>query len=195
MRHWGKKNVNKTQLLELASPIIAKIAKNRRGQKFAYYEGVDVEQEVWVFCLQALERYDQSKATPDISVEKQIEHFLNKHVTNRLKNLMRDKYFRPESDESCTGHARIRMNLINALPIDTCDINRNGTVLGSANQNYDPVSFFIVEEIKELIFLKLSNDLIEPFIDLLGGNKLKKTFEIRLQQEIAEILQEIENGE
>lgn len=183
---------NKEELLERASPIIAKIAKSRRSQKFAYYEGVDVEQEVWVFCLQALERYDPDKASPDISFEKQIEHFLNHHVTNRLKNLMRDKYFRPEPDKSHTGYVKTRINLVNALPIDTCDINKNGTVIGSANNNCDPVSSSIAEEMIDLILSKLSDDLIEPFMDLLGGNKLRKSIEMKLQEAVAEILQEIE---
>lgn len=185
--------MDKNQLLERASPIIKKIAKIRKNQKFAYYEGVDVEQEVWVFCLEALERYDPSKS-PDIPLNKQIEHFLNRHVTNRLKNLMRDRYFRPEAEEVSSGYAKIRMNLINALPLHNRDINKKDVVLGSANKTYDPVSFAIAKEIKEYIFSKLPENLVDPFIDLLDGNRVKKSVEMILQETIAEILQELDDG-
>lgn len=185
--------MSKEQLLECARPIIAKIAKNRRNQKFAYYEGVDIEQEVWVLCLQALESYDSDKASKGNVLEKQIEHFLNHHVANRLKNLMRDKYFRPEPDESRVGHAKARMNLVNALPLDICDEHEDITVLGSANRTCDPVAFFIAQETRDIIISKLSDDLVEPFISILGGNKLKKSLEMRLQEEVAEILQEIDD--
>lgn len=185
--------MTKEQLFECAVPIIKKIARSRKNYKFAYYESADVEQEVWVFCLQALKRYDSNKASSDISSEKQIEHFLNCHVTNRLKNLMRDKYFRPESTELFVGRAKTRMNLINALPLEIYEANQNGIILGSANNCCDPVSFFIAKEIEELILSELPEDLIESFIDLLGGNKLKKSIEMRLQEIIAKILQGIDN--
>ncbi len=185
--------MDKNRLLERASPIIKKIAENRKNQKFAYYEGVDVAQEVWVFCLEALERYDPSKS-PDVPLDKQIEHFLNRHVTNRLKNLMRDRYFRPEAEEVRSGYAKARMNLVNALPLDNCDINKNDTILGSANKSYDPVSFAIVKEMKEHVLSELPEDLVDPFIALLGGNRVKKSLEMALQEAVAEILQEWDDG-
>jgi hypothetical protein len=182
--------MTKEQLRKRSIPIIKKIAKNRRNQKFAYYEGADIEQEIWVFCLEALNRYDPQKASPDISTDKQIEHFLNHHVTNRLKNLMRDRYFRPESDKFQMGHTKTRINLINALPLDICDIDHNTTILGSINRDYDPESHYIAQEMREYILWRIPEDLIDSFVDLLDGNKIKKSIELKLRSIISEILLE-----
>ena len=188
-----KKIISRKQLFEYARPIIEKIARQRKGQAFAYYEGDDIEQEVWVFCLEALGRFDLSKSSKDISFSKKIEHFLNNHVSNRLKNLMRDRYFRPETPTSRDSNTQVRINLINALPLDVCDIDDNLKVLGSANKVFDPVDFFIAQETLAHIFDQLSDELIDPLIAALEGNKLKKNLEMQLQEAVAEILQELDD--
>ncbi len=186
--------MTKDELLRIADPIIAKIAKTRKTQKFAYYEGVDIEQEVWVFCLQALGRYDPDKASGDISIEKRIEHFLNNHVTNRIKNLMRDKYFRPENKTVPKfGNSRTRMDLVNALPLDICDANNIEKILGSGANYNDPVSSLLAKETIHLILSKLPSELIDPFESIIGGNKVRKGIEMYLQEEVARILQELDD--
>jgi hypothetical protein len=185
--------MSKEQLLECAIPIISKIAKNRKSQKFAYYQGEDIEQEVWVFCLQAMQNYDPDKTTAGISLEEKIERFLNHHVTNRLKNLMRDKYFRPEKNTSNSDRTKNRINLINALPIDNCDINGNSRILGSANRSFDPIAIAETQELEEKIFVELPEHLLMPFVDLLCGNKIKKAIEMELQEKVVEILQGLQD--
>lgn len=186
--------MNKEELLKRAHPIIQKIAQTRRNNFFAYYEGDDIQQEVWVFCLEALERYNPVKASRGLSIDKQIEHFLNHHVANRLKNLMRDKYFRPETQISQkSGNSETRINLINALPLDICDTKNISRILGSGTDQTDPVSSLLAKETIEFIFARLPQELIDPFQSLLGGNKIRRLIEMQLQEEIARILQEIDN--
>lgn len=57
---------------------------------FGAYSVADIKQEIALFCLEALPRYD-----PD----RPLENFLRVHCQNRLTNLVRDKFRR--SDPPC----------------------------------------------------------------------------------------------
>ncbi len=66
-----------------------KISKSISSKfRFGYYEKEDIEQEVYILCVNALERYDSSQP---------LENFLWTHVKNRLCNLKRNKYERKET--------------------------------------------------------------------------------------------------
>jgi DNA-directed RNA polymerase specialized sigma24 family protein len=52
---------------------------------FGFYELEDIKQESYIICLNALENYDNNRP---------LENFLSKHLSNRLKDLKRNKYFR-----------------------------------------------------------------------------------------------------
>jgi hypothetical protein len=183
--------MNKKELLKIATPIIKKIANHRKNSTFAYYEDKDIAQEIWVFCLEALQRFDANRAQ-NIPTEDQIEHFLNCHVSNRLKNLMRDKYFRPEKDPLQQRHSQVRINLINALPLDFCGADNDGTLLSGSCSSYDPISHLITEELKSHILAKLPDNLKESFQSLVNGNKVNKKIKGTLQDEIIVILGDME---
>lgn len=71
--------------------IITKVI-NRIAPKytFGFYELDDIKQESYIICLEAMERYDPTKP---------LENFISKVLSNKLKNLVRDKYFRNSSSE------------------------------------------------------------------------------------------------
>jgi DNA-directed RNA polymerase specialized sigma24 family protein len=52
---------------------------------FGYYTLDDIKQESYIICLEALEKYDGLRP---------FENFVSKHLSNRLKTLIRDKYSR-----------------------------------------------------------------------------------------------------
>ncbi len=183
--------MTKKKLREYAIPIIERIAQHRRRNVFAYYDSNDVKQEIWVLCLQALDKFDPTKVSPGIPIKKQIEHFLNNHVSNRMKNLKRDKYFRPQPIKSGVNRAKIRMDLVNALPLDICETKEGIIPLGSASRNHDPVSHSLAKETIEFIEFRLPPHLKTPFIDLLSGNKVSNPTKIKLQELIKEILSEL----
>ena len=61
--------------------------------KFGYYELEDIHQEGRIFALEALDKHDGVRP---------LENFLYAHVHNRLFNLKRKEYFRPEKPcDSC----------------------------------------------------------------------------------------------
>lgn len=66
--------------------IIDKVV-NRTASKytFGFYELEDIKQESYIICLDALKNYDNNRP---------LENFLSKHLSNRLKDLKRNKYFR-----------------------------------------------------------------------------------------------------
>jgi len=171
------------QTLDKAYPIIERLARSRSvNGAFAYYESGDVYQEVWCMCLEALDRYD-----PQIGP---IENYLVRHVTNRLKNLKRDKYFRPGSDVPTSGLARIRMNLVNALPLDGGDIAEQGTLLCSSSISVNPIDSILCDETLSYIRQQLPENLLEPFEELIGNNKVRSPLVAEIRQKIAEILTE-----
>ena len=181
-----KMRIVSQQLLEEAYPIIDKIAASRGfGGAFAYYENCDVSQEVWVMCLDAMERYD-----PDIGP---IENYLNRHVTNRIKNLKRDRYFRPGSTVISSGLAMTRMNLVNALPLSGDDIAEGGVALCSMSINIDPVDHLLSLDTLQYIAERLPEDLSEPFELLIGQNRVCGPILEEIRQKIAEILHERDN--
>lgn len=170
-------------ILDKAYPVIERIASSRSANgAFAYYENGDVSQEVWRMCLEALERYD-SNIGP-------IENYLVRHVTNRLKNLKRDSYFRPGSDASSSGLARTRMNLVNALPLGGGDIAEQGVLLGSTPVNINPIDYLLCDETLAYIRDRLPDDLSESFEDLIGNNRVRSPIVDEIRQKVAEILNE-----
>lgn len=169
------------KILDEAYPIIEKLAKARSAKgAFAYYANMDVSQEIWCMCLEALERYN-----PEIGP---IENYLVRHVTNRLKNLKRDKYFRPGSDVSSSGFARTRMNLVNALPLGGADMAEQCVLLCGTPISVDPIQRLLCEETLAYVKDRLSDELLEPFGDLLSNNKVRSQTVDLIRQQVAEIL-------
>lgn len=56
--------------------------------RFGYFEKEDMEQEGWVFAIDALERYSEDKGV--------LENYLRVHIRNRFITLRRDKLSRYE---------------------------------------------------------------------------------------------------
>ncbi len=169
------------KILDEANPIIERLAKSRSSNgAFAYYENADVYQEIWCMCLEALDRYD-----PQIGP---IEHYLVRHVTNRIKNLKRDKYFRPGSDVPTSGLARVRMNLVNALPLGGGDIAEGGVLLGSTAVNVDPIDYLLCDETLLYIRERLPEHLCQPFEELIWNNKVRRPVVEEIRESVAQIL-------
>lgn len=170
------------ELLTKAQPIIHKIAKSRKQKhKFAYFSPEDISQEIWILCLDALSRY-----RPECG---EIEHYLNSHVTNRLKNLKRDKYFRPDINNQPLTQNRI--NLVNAVSIDNVRVSDKTKFLASSSPEADPFLSLEAEDTKELILDNLPPHLVEPFKDLLEGKKIKKSLLQEVRDYALLILKEV----
>lgn len=175
------------RLINQATPIIEKIAKSRKTKDyFAYYTPEDIYQEVWLLCLEALPRYEKKLG--------ELEHFLNKHISNRLKNLKRDKYFRIDNNTS-KELLNTRINLVNAIPIGDNNLSGIRKIFISDDDNRDPIDYIIEKELKEYIYEKLSIEYRHLFKILINGQKINKNNLQKLRHEVLMILKEIEDNE
>ena len=174
-------------LMKEASPIIEKIANSRKNKhKFSYYRAEDIHQEIWALCLDALERYNPSFG--------KLENYLNSHVSNRIKNLKRDRYFRPEVNEVNKHRTQTRINLVNAIPIDDISNEENLNFISSASPENDPFEELKCENLREFIIDKLPVYLVEPFNKLVSGQKIKGCHLKEIRFIVSKIMDEINNG-
>ncbi len=65
---------------------------NRTAAKYTFYgyELDDIKQEAFIICMDALNRYDNKRP---------LENFLAVHLSNRLKNFVRDNHYMKDEDE------------------------------------------------------------------------------------------------
>ena len=65
---------------------------NKISHKYTFYgyEIDDIKQEAFIMCIDAMERYDPSRP---------LENFLSVHLSNRLKNFVRDNHFSKDEQD------------------------------------------------------------------------------------------------
>lgn len=65
---------------------------NRTASKYTFYgyDSDDIKQEAFIICMDALNRYDSKRP---------LENFLAVHLSNRLKNFVRDNHYMKDEDE------------------------------------------------------------------------------------------------
>jgi DNA-directed RNA polymerase specialized sigma24 family protein len=68
------------------------IVVNRISQRYVFgsYTLDDIKQEAFIMCMDALNRYDNTRS---------LENFLSVHLSNRLKNFVRDNYYLKDEQE------------------------------------------------------------------------------------------------
>jgi DNA-directed RNA polymerase specialized sigma24 family protein len=68
------------------------IVVNRISSRYVFYgyEVDDIKQEAFIICMDALERYDDGRP---------LENFLSVHLSNRLKNFIRDNYYTKNEED------------------------------------------------------------------------------------------------
>jgi RNA polymerase sigma factor (sigma-70 family) len=75
------KNMSKDDVIKQIHTVVNRIAPK---YTFNGYEVDDIKQEAFIICMDALERYDESRP---------LENFLSVHLSNRLKNFVRDNFY------------------------------------------------------------------------------------------------------
>lgn len=175
------------KLMDLACPVIDKIAKSRQNKNtFAYYDKKDIYQEIWALCLDALKRYKPENG--------ELENFLNTHVSHRIKNLKRDMYFRPEKDSSLSKRTMNRINIVNALPIGDSDVSNIAKPLSPSSNIYDPIDYCISTELQEYLMKNLPDDFKKYLELLISGQKIKKRILLVLREHVSTLIRKF-NGE
>ena len=78
--------MDRNALYEKHYDTIEELAELNRNKTFIFFTEEDIMQEVRIICLKALEKFDEEKSS--------VRTYLSRCVSNQLKNLKRDKYFR-----------------------------------------------------------------------------------------------------
>lgn len=81
------KNMTEQQVVDQINIVVNRIAPR---YIFGTYGVDDIKQEAFIICMDALERYDQKRP---------LENFLSVHLSNRLKNFVRDNYYTKNEEE------------------------------------------------------------------------------------------------
>lgn len=77
--------MTEAQVVAEVNRIVGLLANSFR---FGYYDADDIKQEAWIEAIKGLENYDESR---------KLDSFLYTHIKNRLINLKRNKFKRPNS--------------------------------------------------------------------------------------------------
>jgi len=100
---------------------------NRISPKYVFYGYTvdDIKQESFLICMEGLRRYDASRP---------LENFLSVHLSNRLKNFIRDNHFtKSENDERVKILKPAQLDYENSIvdneedesePIDVSDMKK-----------------------------------------------------------------------
>lgn len=75
------KGMTQQQTIDQITIVVDRIAPR---YTFRDYDVEDIKQEAFMICMDALDRYDANRP---------LENFLSVHLSNRLKNFVRDNYF------------------------------------------------------------------------------------------------------
>ena len=81
------KNMTEQQVIDQINIVVNRISAR---YTFHGYEVEDIKQEAFIICMDALERYDPSRP---------LENFLSVHLSNRLKNFVRDNFYTKDEEE------------------------------------------------------------------------------------------------
>lgn len=75
------KNMTEQQVIDQINIVV-----NRMAARYTFhgYDAEDIKQEAFIICMDAMDRYDQKRP---------LENFLAVHLSNRLKNFVRDNFY------------------------------------------------------------------------------------------------------
>jgi DNA-directed RNA polymerase specialized sigma24 family protein len=131
--------------------IIAKVV-NRTAPKytFGYYQLEDIKQESYIICFDALKNYDNNRP---------LENFLSKHLSNRLKDLKRNKYFR--HNVANDNHAKLNEAKKNLMDLKQfCQIAEYDHPLEETDLEEKLSTSEALEEVMERMGPSLRNDFL-----------------------------------
>lgn len=81
------KKMTQQQVIDQINVVVNRIAPK---YTFSGYDVDDIKQEAFIICMDALDRYDNKRP---------LENFLSVHLSNRLKNFIRDNYYTKDEEE------------------------------------------------------------------------------------------------
>lgn len=139
---------------------------------FGYYELDDIKQESYIICLEGLQKYDKTRP---------FENFISKHLSNRLKTLIRDKYSR--SNIESEKHGQLNQSKKNLM-----DLKSNEGQPKMCEDN--TLEKMLTEEAMETLMRELPPSMRNNFYRLANGVSIQSAKKTALFNKVKEILGE-----
>lgn len=145
---------------------------NRIAPRYTFYGYTldDIKQEAFIICMEALNRYDNSRP---------LENFLSVNLSNRLKNFVRDNHYIQSDDLD-----RVRV-------LKPAQLDHENAVVDNKDNNisYDSIEY---KNMADIIDVKIPASLRLDYLRMINDVYITK----QRREELVEIIQEIlqENG-
>ncbi len=163
--------------------VITKVANNHAGKSFGSYQSEDIVQQSLMICWQKLPEYQSKRAKEKHNTKQSLENWLNKVVSNRLKNFYRD------------NHQNKRKKF--KTDKSDYDLKKRESLLEPASIN-EIYSFEAKDisyggfstELLTLILPKISYEEYDILESVLNGEKINSYYKKQLQRKVRSILSE-----
>ena len=143
---------------------------NRIAPRYTFYGYAldDIKQEAFIICMEALNRYDNSRP---------LENFLSVNLSNRLKNFVRDNHFIYNDSGD-----RVKV-------LKPAQLEHEKAVLDSKDNNisYDSIEY---KNMADIIDVKIPASLRLDYLRMINDVYITKQRREELVDKIQEILQE-----
>lgn len=157
-------DMTQQEVMETITKVTNKIAP---GYTFYGYTVDDIKQESFMICVEALDRFEKGR---------NLENFLSVHLSNRLKNFVRDNHFTTANDIS-------RINVMQPAQLD----NDNHVVDNYKPSNYNDLN---TSDMIVIINRELSATCRMDYLKMLNGVYVPKPRREEIEEIIINILQD-----
>jgi len=154
-------NMTRQQVIDKIELVV-----NRISPKYTFqgYEVDDIKQEAFIICMNALERYK-----PEIGP---LENFLSINLSNRLKNFIRDNFYKKDDLE--------KKKIMSPIPLSFDQIP----------QEDNNILNFPAKELSNLIDMSLPTNYRADYLKLMNGMSISKKRKLEIIDLIKKIAQE-----
>ena len=144
------------------------IVVNRISARYTFhgYEVEDIKQEAFIICMDALDRYDPSRP---------LENFLSVHLSNRLKNFVRDNFYTKDEEE--------KKKILKPSSLSHEDFTPE-----EKNNDYEKID---AQSIQQIIDLKLPSEYRADYLKIINDVYVPK----KRREEIISLIRELINEE
>jgi len=196
-------NMTEAEVIEVVNNVVGRLCHKF---KYGYHEPDDIKQMGWVFAIQGLEKYDNSRP---------LINFLYTHVKNRLFNFKRDNFERPnkpcvscpksaycKQSDSCTIYENemdchwykgwkdrneVKRNLMNFIDVDSTKKDHEKRMMLADTASDD----VILDEVITIIDSNLNDtELRKNWLKMKAGVSIPCNLKTRVLDKINNILEE-----
>jgi RNA polymerase sigma factor (sigma-70 family) len=140
------------------------IVVNRISARYTFhgYEVEDIKQEAFIICMDALDRYDPSRP---------LENFLSVHLSNRLKNFVRDNFYTKDEED--------KKKILKPSSLSHEDFTPE-----EKNNEYEKID---AQSIQQIIDLKLPSEYRADYLKIINDVYVPK----KRREEIISLIREL----